>query len=363
MYKQMFTHIFALTAVIALARIHTASAATIYTPTNLTSDIPGLAANLDPNLKNPWGMSFTTTSPFWVSNQVTNNSTLYNAGGVPQSLVVTTPSSPTGQVANSTTDFQVGPGQPARFIFASLSGTVSGWNPAVEATNVVVRFTATDGAVYTGLAQGAVAGANHLYAADNRNGKIDVLDGSFQKISLAGSFTDPSVPAGFLPYNIQNVGDKLYVTYAMRGSPGGLVGVFDLSGNLLQHISDSHLNEPWGVTIAPPTFGSFGNALLIGNEGDGMINGFDPSTGMFLGTISSASGPITNEGLWAINFRAPGSGFDPNTLYFNAGINGEKNGLFGTITAIPEPATVWTGVLTLVGFGLVGWVRSRKIPD
>jgi uncharacterized protein (TIGR03118 family) len=358
----MATHFFTVTAVIAFAQVHAAWAATIYAQNNLTSDIPGMASNLDPNLKNSWGMSFTATSPFWLSDQVTNTATLYNAAGVPNSLVVTTPSGPTGQVANSTMDFQVAPGQPARFIFASLSGTVSGWNPAVQSTSAVVGFTATDGAVYTGLAQGIVAGNNFLYAADTRNGKIDVLNGSFQKVSLSGSFIDPSVPAGLTPYNIQNAGGKLYVTYAMEDSPGGFVGVFDLNGNLLQHISDSHLDSPWGVTIAPAAFGDFGNALLIGNEDDGRINGFDPSTGVFLGTISSTSGPIANEGLWAINFRAPGSGFDPNALYFAAGINNETSGLFGTITpaAVPEPATVWAGALTLVGFGVAGWVRRRR---
>ena len=362
MYRRMFTHSLVVTAVIALAKLHNAHAATIFQQVNLTSDVLGMAANFDPNLKNPWGMSFTVNSPFWVSNQMTNTSTLYSATGVPNSLVVTTPSGPTGQVANGTTDFQVGPGQPALFIFASLSGTVSGWNPAVQATNAVVGFTATDGAVYTGLAQGSVGGINFLFAADNLNGKIDVLNGSFQKVSPSGSFTDPNVPAGFTPYNIQNVEGRLYVTYSARGGgAGGFVGVFDLNGNLLQHISDPHLNAPWGITIAPGTFGDFGNALLIGNEGDGTINGFDPSTGVFLGTISSASGPIVNDRLWAINFRAPGSGFNPNALYFNAGINNEQNGLFGTITPVPEPATVWTGALTLVGLGFACWVRRRKL--
>ena len=325
------------------------SADSIFNQTNLASDISGLAANLDPNLKNPWGVSFTATSPFWVSNQVTNTATLYNATGVPQALVVTTPPGPTGQVANGGTGFELTAGNPARFIFSSLSGTVSGWNPAVAATTAVTKFTATDGAAYTGLASATVNGSTFLYAADTANGKIDVLNSNFQKVSLSGSFMDPQVPSSFHPYNIQLIGNMLYVTYSIRDTPGGYVGVFDLNGNLVQHISDSHFDEPWGLVVAPPTFGTFGNALLVGNEGNGIINGFNPTTGTWLGTISGASGPLVNEGLWALEFRAGGSTFDPNALYFVAGINDEANGLFGTITpaAVPEPATLWTSALVL----------------
>ena len=363
MCRRVFTYTFVLTFVIALAHVPTASAASLYTQTNLTSDIPGMAANLDANLKNPWGMSFGASSPFWVSNQVSNNATLYNGAGAPQMLVVSTPPSPTGQVFNGTADFEVGPGQPARFIFASLSGTVSGWNPMASPTSALVEYTAPDGAVYTGLASGNTGGNNFLYAADSLNGKIDVLNSLFDKVSPSGSFTDPDVPSGFTPYNIQNVGgDKLYVTYSIRESPGGYVAVFDLNGNLLQHFTDPHLEEPWGVTLAPAGFGSFGGALLIGNEGDGRINAFNPTTGAFLGTLSSASGPIENEGLWAIKFRAADSGFDPNALYFAAGINDEENGLFGTITLapVPEPATVWSGMLTLGALAFAAWRRKQK---
>src|SRR5262249_53199397 len=142
-------------------------------------------------------------------------------------------------------------------------------------------------------------------------------------------FIDPNVPAPFTPYNIENVGGKLYVEYAVRNQPGGYVAVFDANGNLLQHISDPHLNSPWGVTLAPSTFGQFAGDLLVGNFGDGTINAFNPTTGAFIGTISDGNGnPLVNSGLWAIEFRAPGSTFDPSALYFNAGINNEVDGLF-----------------------------------
>jgi uncharacterized protein (TIGR03118 family) len=330
-----------------------------YVQTNLTSSVDGMAANLDPNLKNPWGMSFSATSPFWVSDQATGVATLYNNVGVPQTLVVTIPAGPPGPNGPTGTVFVGGQGfinsatgTAANFAFASLQGTVSAWN---SGTSAVTQFTATDGAVYTGLA----VNGTKLYVADSANGKIDVLNQTFQKTSVSGSFVDPNVPAGFTPYNVQTIDGKLYVEYFQRFQPGGYIGVFDADGNLLQHISDPHFNSPWGVTIAPSGFGDFANALLVGNFGDGMINAFNPATGAFLGTLSDSTGqPIVNSGLWALGFRAPGGTFDPNALYFNAGINNETDGLFGTltpVTSVPEPAT-----LSLVALGLAASLRSRR---
>jgi len=273
-----------------------ASAAPVgYAQIDLVSDVPGLAANLDPNLKNPWGMSYSATSPFWLSDQVTNVATLYNFAGVPQALVVSVPpgapgpNGPTGQVFVGGQGFVTDAGAAASFVFASLQGTISAWNAGSAA---VTQFAAPDHAIYTGL---AVAGTR-LYAADAANGKIDVFNSTFDPTSVAGSFKDPGVPANFVPYNIQNINGKLYVTYFVRGEPGGYVAVFDANGNLLQHISDSHLNSPWGVAIAPAGFGLFANALLVGNFGDGTINAFDPVTGAFLGTLSDAMGnPLVND--------------------------------------------------------------------
>jgi uncharacterized protein (TIGR03118 family) len=336
-----------------------ASGATIgYFQTNLTSDLPGLAPNVDLNLKNPWGMSFGVNSPFWISDQRTNVSTLYNAAGAPQALIVTTPplpppgpTGPTGQVFAGGLGFTMNTGSSAVFIFATLAGTIDAWNAG---TSAVTQFTAPDGAVYTGLAQAG----SLLYAADTRNGKIDVFNTSFAKTTVSGTFVDASVPAGFTPYDIQNVGGKLYVEYAQRNMPGGFVGVFDANGNFLQHISDPHLNGPWGVTMAPAGFGQFGNDLLVGNFGDGMINAFNPVTGAFLGTLSDAKGnPIVNSGLWALQFRSPAAtSFDSNTLFFTAGINNQANGLFGEIQIVPEPTTL---SMMGLGFGLMAWAWRK----
>jgi uncharacterized protein (TIGR03118 family) len=320
---------------------------------NLTSDVPGLAPNLDPNLKNPWGFSFSATSPFWVSNQVTGTATLYNAFGVPNALVVSIPPTPgggpTGQVFAGGQGFVMKSNAGnATFVFATLDGTIDAWNGGTTAQ----IQASTAGAVYTGL---ALVGSN-LYAADTVGNKIDVFNNSFNPTTVSGNFVDPNVPAGFTPYNIQNINGKLYVEYALEDQPGGFIGVFDANGNFLQHISDSHLNSPWGITLAPTTFGEFGGMLLVGNEGNGMINAFDPLTGMFMGTLSDGAGnPIVNDGLWAIGFRAPGGTFDPNALYFVAGINDENDGLFGEIKVAPEPST-----LVLFGLGSLTMLVRRR---
>jgi uncharacterized protein (TIGR03118 family) len=212
---------------------------------NLASDVSGLAANVDPNLKNPWGVSFGLNTPFWISDQATDVATLYSGAGVPQALVVSTPppapppTGPTGQVFVGGLGFTTGGGGAALFAFATLAGTIDAWNGG---TSAVVQFAATDGAVYTGLAQSG----SLLYATDTRNGKIDIFSNSFQKTTVSGSFTDPSVPADFTPYDIQNINGKLYVEYANLSSSAGYIGVFDGNGNLLQHISDAHLDAPLG---------------------------------------------------------------------------------------------------------------------
>jgi uncharacterized protein (TIGR03118 family) len=327
-----------------------------YVQVNLTSDIQGLAPNFDPNLKNPWGTSFSATSPFWVSDQVTGVSTLYNAFGAPNPLVVSIPPTPgqgpTGQVFVGGQGFTLkNGGGAATFAFATLDGTIDAWNGGTSA----VLQASTPGAVYTGL---AVVGSK-LYASDSVGNKIDVFDNSFSPTTVSGSFVDPNVPAGFTPYNIQNINGKVYVEYALEDQPGGYIGVFDADGHFLQHLSDSHLDSPWGITLAPITFGQFGGDLLIGNEGNGMINAFDPITGAFRGTLSDANGnPIVNEGLWAIGFRAPGGAFDPNALYFFAGINDEHDGLFGKIDPVPEPSTL---VLLQLGLGSLTLALRRRI--
>jgi uncharacterized protein (TIGR03118 family) len=332
--------------------------------TNLVSDIPGLAANLDPSLVNPWGISHSATSPFWVSDQGTNKSTLYNGFGVPQALVVTTPpvnpppTGPTGQVfANIAGNFLDG-GAPATFIFATLSGTIDAWNSG-NGTTAAVAHT-TPGAVYTGLAIGN-NGANLLYAANFGAGHIDVFNSSFAPTTVPGPFVDPMLPpGGYVPYNIQNIGGKLYVEYAkvdpvthkaLVQAGVGVVAVFDTNGGFLQQISaGGALNAPWGVAIAPAGFGQFGGDILVGNFGDGTINAYDPTTGMFLGSLTDASGnPIVNDGLWALEFGNGGTGFNANALYITAGIQGETHGLFAEIQAVPEP-----GAMALLGLGFLG---------
>jgi uncharacterized protein (TIGR03118 family) len=346
------------------------AASSIYTQTNLVSDVPGLAMTLDPNLKNPWGVSFAPTSPFWVSNQGTNTSTLYDGAGNIVPLVVSTPpigmpQGPTGQVFNGTNDFGLADGSPALFLFATLDGQIQGWNGGEGTTAVNVATTA--GAIYTGLANGNVGNANFLYAADN-TGHINVFDRSFQNVTnsmFAGKFTDPNALPGFNPYNIQNINGNLFVTYAdvVRGvaQPGGLVDEYDSSGNLMKRIATGgSLFAPWGITLAPAGFGSFGGDLLIGQFGSGEILIFDPTTDQLLSTLDGKNGPIVTDGLWALEFRTGGANDNPNALYFTAGINGEADGLFGSIAPAPEPGTLSLMLGAVGSLGARILVRRRK---
>ena len=364
-----------LTAALAVLTVAPAApVAAAYVQTNLVSNIQGVAAFTDANLKNPWGISSSPTSPFWISNNGTGTSTLYNGAGQPfpvnNPLVVTIPpspgSTPTGQVFNGGSGFELAPGQPARFLFATEAGTIAGWNPATNATNALIEVNnGGTGASYKGLAIGNNASGDFLYAANFGNGKIDVFDSGFAAASLAGSFTDPNLPSGYAPFNIQNLNGTLYVTYALVGQGGddvpgagnGIVDAFDTNGNLIKRVvTGGALNSPWGLALAPAAFGEFGGALLVGNFGDGLINAFNPTTGTPLGTLrDAANNPIANDGLWGLHFGNGGNGGSLNTLYFTAGPNNEADGLFGSIAAVPEPAS-----LALVVAGLLAAVVGGK---
>lgn len=348
--------------------------ASTYTQTDLVSDVPGMAATTDPNLKNPWGVSFVPGhSPFWVSNQGSGTSTLYNGAGAAQTLVVTIPpgasppTGPTGQVFNttaltSTPGFALSNGNPALFIFDTLNGTIDGWNP--KAGTAAVQAASTPGAIYTGLALASSGGSNYLYAADS-TGTIRVFDSTYKPVALAGSFTDPKAIAGFVPFNIQLIGSSLYVTYAQltafgTGLPGGYVDVFNTDGTFVKRAaSGAALYAPWGLTMAPSSgFGSFSGDLLVGNFGNGEILAYN-SSGAFMGTLNDSDGkPIVNAFLWSLNFDPGGPGVtNPDALYFTAGINNQKDGLFGTIDYTPEPGTV---MLVFFGFAAVILFRRRR---
>jgi uncharacterized protein (TIGR03118 family) len=342
-----------------------------FTQTNLVSNVPGLANTTDPNLKNPWGVSFSATSPFWISNQAGGTSTLYDGAGNIVPLVVSIPpggppSGPTGQVFNGGPGFLLSNGSSAKFIFDTLNGTIAGWNGGTAAQQIV----STSGAVYTGLAQSSTGGSTFLYAADS-TGQIHVFNSSWNDVTstmFAGKFADPSLPAGFTPFNIQTIGSNLYVTYAQltqMGSPlpGGFVDEYDANGNFIKRIATGGpLSAPWGITLAPASFGSFSNDLLIGNFGNGEIVAYNPTTDAFLGTLNGPNGqPLVNSFLWALETRIGGVA-NLNAVYFTAGIDNQQDGLFGEITAgpspVPEPTTIFETASGLIAFALYK-VRSR----
>jgi uncharacterized protein (TIGR03118 family) len=247
-------------------------------------------------------------------------------------------------------------GVPAHFIFDSLNGTIASWASGTSATTEVT----TPGAVYTGLALASSGGSSYLYAADSANGVIRVFNSSYAAATLPGNFTDPSAIAGYVPFNIQLIGSSLYVTYAQLGPhgialPGGYVDVFDTSGNFLQRLATGGpLQAPWGITLAPSTFGSFGSDLLIGNFGNGEIDAYSVA-GVLEGTLDGTNGlPIVNNNLWALEFRTGGANNNPNALYFTAGIDNQKDGLFGELVDTPEPAP-----FILVGFGVLAVALAR----
>jgi uncharacterized protein (TIGR03118 family) len=368
MLKYPPIHRLAITAcTIALTLTSTHLRADTFAQVNLVSNVPGLAAFTDPNLVNPWGVSFSATSPFWVSNQGSGTATLYTGTGTPQALIVTIPgggipSGPTGQVFNNAaTGFNVGAAK-ATFIFDNLNGSIAGWNGGTTAT---VEAT-TPGAIFTGLTQDNVGATTYLYAA-NSTGNIQVFDSNWNNVTattFAGKFADPNGKTGLVPFNIQQIGTNLYVTYANLGPggtplPGGYVVEYDANGNFIAQINTGPLSAPWGLTLAPSNFGSFSNDLLVGNFGSGTILAYNPLTDAFLGTLDGLNGqPIVNDRLWALETRTGGTGDNLNAVYFTAGINSEQNGLFGEITEVPEPASIIGTASGLIAFAVMK-IRSR----
>jgi len=323
-----------------------------FTVTALVSDGVVPAAHTDPNLKNPWGVTFNPKGFVWVADNGTNVATLYDGNGVPQSLVVTIPdgkngsASPTGIVFNGTQSFTVtenGESGVAAFIFTGEGGTITAWAPAVGPTNAFVMYDdGTGGAVYKGVALAAMNGNNFLYATDFHNNKIDVFNTTFTKVAMPGAFTDPAIPAGFAPFGIQAIGSNLFVTYAMQdavkhddvaGAGLGMLDVYDTAGNLKRRFATGgSLNAPWGIAQAPGNFGSMSGAILIGNFGNGTINAFNASSGQSMGPLTGPNGsPIVEHGVWGIAFGNDLSNQPSNTLFFAAGPNDEADGVYGRI--------------------------------
>jgi len=378
-----------------------------YIQKNLVSDIPqpnnadGTSVLVDPNLKNPWGLTRSSTtparlgSPWWISNNNSGTSSLYSgsaspinifteAGGVPGNFVLVpppgfapagTPSTPTGIVFNgSPTDFLLDKGtpagKPAAFIFATEDGTISGWNAVVNISaggsppsiNAVLEVDNSDkgsanGAVYKGMTSGEIGGHRFLYVTNFRKARVEVYDTNFKPVHLGDDAFDPDgdegrddghgerIPRGFAPFNIQNIGGSLFVTYAKQdaarhddvaGDGLGFVEIFTTSGKHIGHLQHgTWLNSPWGVVWTTRDFGEFSNAILVGNFGSGRIAAFNGFTYKFMGFVKNPDDSIlTIDGLWSLTFGNDANAGLANTLFFTAGINGEQDGLFGTISPV-----------------------------
>lgn len=372
-----------------------------YTQTNLVSNTSGVAPVTDPQLVNPWGLSRSSSSPWWISDNGTGLSTLYNGPGAKQSLIVTIPpadpnnkntpqGTPTGTIANSSpTDFLLAPGKPSLFIFSTIDGTIAGWNPAVAiavgaappSTHAVTVVKTSDGSSYTGLTSAFIDGQRFLYAANFTKGRVDVYDSAFHPVDLSkqhfkedsadrdhghsaeNSFVDEKLPRSYVPFNVQAIGNNIVVTFVLHedGSrfetdgPGlGFVDIFTSTGQLVQRLEHGDwLNAPWGMALAPLDFGRFSHDLLIGQfagggdtQSSGFIAAYDLATGKFDGLLQDASGkPLAINGIWAIS---PGNLSPANNdpaaapaaeMYFTAGPNHGSGGLFGYLTAVSTELT------------------------
>jgi len=373
-------------ALVSFASIGSVAYSQNYTQVNLVANKSGVAPVTDPNLVNPWGISRSSGSPWWVSDAGTGLSTLYNGAGTTQGLVVTIPKnpnntsaehgSPSGTVFNgSKTNFLLGANEPAVFLFATLDGTIAGWNPSVAisrgkkapSTNAVGKAIMRDGSVYTGLTMAEIGAKTYLYAANFTKGHVDVFNTGFQRVTLPqvpngdlfnpgleAPFFDALLPAGYAPYNVQAIGTDIVVTYAPSNfTPGpgnGYVDIYSSAGELLKRLQwGAWFNAPWGIALAPTDFGTFSHALLIGQFGfggatqnAGTIAAFDYRNGAYLGQVEDATNkPIVIDGLWAIsdaNGASAGSadpaGAPAAELYFTAGPNSEQDGLLGYLKPV-----------------------------
>jgi uncharacterized protein (TIGR03118 family) len=335
-------------AIVAVSPLRAAERIT-FNVVPLVSDQPGVAPNTDPNLVNAWGLTSSTGSPWWVSDNGTNKSTLYRGSdGVPfppppaSPLVVNVHNAPTGTVFNPTAGFVLPTGGKALFLFDTEEGKVLGWNMA-QGNNSVVVADLGDDAIYKGLAIADTAAGPRLYAADFHNARVDVFGGSFNH--LPGGFVDPALPSGYAPFGIQTIGNRVFVTYAQQdehqedevaGQGKGFVDVYDTAGNLLGRVAQhGQLNAPWGLAIAPASFGRFAGDLLVGNFGNGQINAYEElGNGHFehRGELRDSSGKsLSIDGLWALEVGQGGNNGPAGTLFFTAGPDDEMHGLFGQI--------------------------------
>jgi uncharacterized protein (TIGR03118 family) len=306
---------------------------------NLVSNQVGAATHTDPLIVNAWGLVHAPGSPIWVADNGSGWSTLYKGSGKAINLrvlipsVVNGPGSPTGIVFNGSSDFQF-QGWSALFMFATLDGTISAWAPQVDLNQAFVQVNnSASGAVYTGLAISSKASGNRLFAADVANNKVDIFDAEFKLVS---SFTDAGLPTGFTPFGIQDINGIVYVAFAdAAGGRGGFIDTFDENGKLLKRlVQGGKLNQPWGIAIAPASFGPLSNALLVSNNTNtGTINAFNPATGQFMGTVTDAHGkPIVIDQLWGIEFGGgTANNGRKNQLFFTAGPSNNLAGTFGVI--------------------------------
>lgn len=321
-----------------------------YTVTPLVSNVAGAAQTQDTNLVNGWGLARSGSSPWWVADNGTDKSTLYTSTGAVVPLVVTVDGGPTGAVfAGIAGSFQVATTAsstlaPASFIFASEDGQIRAWRSG--STAALVTASGGYGAIFKGL---AIAQPDHggplLYAADFHNARVDVFDGTWQNVTQPGSFADSHLPDGYAPFGIQTIGSRIFVSYAKQdadaedevaGQGLGFVDAYSFDGTFLGRVAQrGQLNAPWGLALAPSTFGRFAGDLLVGNFGNGEINAYEETGSGFehRGTLRTGHDQkLAIDGLWALEFGNSGSNGSPDTLFFTAGPNDESDGLFGTIT-------------------------------